>query len=189
MPLSSWAAPRCRRFRQPRLPAVLAICLFAGGLSVLAQSAASASDDRIGIAVFAFELRDMSAGSGIIPLDANDADHLANSTDEVRSLLAGSGDYFVVETADAASEIVAAGGVQNCRGCEAAVAARLGADQSLAGVITRVNRTEYTIQIVIRDSTTNEAVANHFTGLRMGANYAWSRGARSLVSRQMLAKE
>lgn len=189
MPLSNCAAPWSRRFRRTELPAALAVCFLAGGINVLAQTAAPASGDPIGIAVFDFELRDMSAGGGIIPLDANDRNYLSNSTEEVRGLLSGSDDYLVIETADTAGEIVAAGGVQNCRGCEAAAAARLGADQSLAGVITRVNRTEYTIQIVIRDATTGEAVANHFTGLRLGANYAWSRGARSLVSRKILDTE
>ena len=47
-----------------------------------------------------------------------------------------------------------AGGIQACNGCEGALAKRLGADQSMVGVVTRVNRTEFTLQILVRDAAT-----------------------------------
>lgn len=63
----------------------------------------------------------------------------------------------------------------------------LGADQSLAEIITRVTRTEDTVQIVVRDSRTGEVLANDFTGLRMGANYSWSRGVKWLMGKGILS--
>jgi len=83
--------------------------------------------------------------------------------------------------------VISAGGVQHCNGCEAPLARRLGADRSMIGVITRVSRTEYTLQILVRDSRTGAALASAFSGLRMGANYAWPRGVKSLISGKILS--
>ena len=70
------------------------------------------------IAVFDFELDDRSAGGGIIAQDAVDTEHLKKSTDEARRMLAASGRYSVVDTGPAAGDVVSAGGVRHCNGCE-----------------------------------------------------------------------
>jgi hypothetical protein len=137
----------------------------------------------IKIAVFDFELDDPSAGGGVIAQDATDADNLKKSTEEARTLLSASGRYSPVDTGSAG-----AGAFKDCNGCEAALAKKLGAAQSMAGVVRRVSRTEYTMQVVVRDAATGEVVTNAFTGLRMGANYSWPRGAKWLMDRQILVK-
>ncbi|SON53576.1 hypothetical protein HDIA_0035 [Hartmannibacter diazotrophicus] len=135
------------------------------------------------IAVFDFELDDRSAGAGIRTADAMDEDNLRKATEEAKRILADSGRYDVVDTATAEDGIAAAGGIKSCNGCEAAAARQLGADQSMAGLIARVSRTEYTLQVVVRDADTGQMEANHFSGLRMGANYAWPRGAKALMNK------
>jgi hypothetical protein len=152
--------------------------------SVLAARAAGPEPVRI--AVFDFELDDRSAGGTVIEPDATDAEQLMLSTQEARRLLAASGRYEIVETGGAVEVLRAAGGVRHCNGCEGALAVQLDADQSLAGILTRITRTEYTLQIVVRDAATGAVVANGFTGLRMGANYSWPRGTRSLVNSSIL---
>ena len=81
----------------------------------------------------------------------------------------------------------AAGGVRSCNGCEGRLAGSLDADQSMAGIVTRVSRTEYTLQIVVRDARTGAIVSDSFTGLRMGANYAWPRGVKWLMDNRILS--
>ena len=49
--------------------------------------------------------------------------------------------------------------------------------------------TEYVVQLQVRDARSGEVVAKYSTGLRMGANYSWSRGVRSLMKNEMLATE
>jgi hypothetical protein len=78
-----------------------------------------------------------------------------------------------------------AGSIPHCNGCDGP----FGADQSMVGVFTRVNRTEYTLQIVVRDTQTGSAVSNHFTGLRMGANYAWPRSVKWLMNNRILSAQ
>ena len=56
----------------------------------------------------------------------------------------------------------------------------------MIGLVTRVTRTEYTLQIVVRDAGSGEVVSNSFTGLRMGTNDTWPRGVKSLMTNQVL---
>jgi hypothetical protein len=57
----------------------------------------------------------------------------------------------------------------------------------MIGVVGRVNRTEYTVQIRIIDAATKEIVSSGTTGLRMGANYSWPRGVKWLMKERILA--
>ena len=136
------------------------------------------------MAVFDFELDDRSAAGGLIAKDAIDDENLRKATEEARQRLAASGRYAVVDTAALVGQ--PAGGVQGCNGCEAALAEKLGADQSMSGVFARVSRTEYTLQVVIRDARTGAVLSNSFSGLRMGANYAWPRAVTSLIDNKIL---
>ena len=145
--------------------------------------ASAESPAPIKIAVFDFELDDPSAGGGVIAQDATDTENLKKSTEEARKLLSASGRYSLADAGSAA-----AGAFKDCNGCEAAIAKKLGAAQSMAGVVRRVSRTEYTMQVVVRDTATGEVVTNAFTGLRMGANYSWPRGVKWLMDRKILAK-
>jgi uncharacterized protein DUF2380 len=154
-------------------------------LSVVAIGPCEAADP-VKIAVFDFELNDASAGGGIIGQDAIDTENLGKSTEEARRMLSASGRYSVVDTGSVAGEVTAAGGIQHCNGCDGPLATKLGADQSMVGVLTRVNRTEFTLQILVRDARSGAVVSNNFTGLRMGANYAWPRGVKWLMENRIL---
>jgi Protein of unknown function (DUF2380) len=168
-------------------------------LSILAASAvtalvflaalrsATAGPDPIKIAVFDFELADTSASSGVLHKDGADIDNLKEATEVARRMLAASGRYSVVETGSVRTEVK--GDIQDCRGCEAGLAGKLGAERSMAGVVTRVGRVEHTVQIVIRDARTGDIVSNDFTGLRMGANYAWPRAVTWLMNNKILSPQ
>jgi hypothetical protein len=100
-----------------------------------------------------------------------------------RARLTASGRYNLVDTAAVADEVASAGGILRCKGCEGPLANRLGADQSLVGYVTRVSRTEYTVSLLVRDARTGEVLSQGFTGLRLGANYAWPRGVEWLMDK------
>jgi len=144
------------------------------------QPSQAAEPQVVKIAVFDFELKDTSAGGGP---DAIDAEHLEASTEEARSRLSASGQYSVVDTSAVAGELMSAGGILKCNGCDGPLAESLGADQSLVGYVTRVSRTEYTVSLAVRDVRTGEVISSGFTGLRLGANYAWPRGVRWLMDK------
>ncbi|SDC01759.1 Protein of unknown function [Bradyrhizobium brasilense] len=139
----------------------------------------------IGLAVFEFELEDTSAAPASGLADA-DAAYLADVTKGVRDRLAQSGRYRLVDTGGATAEPVKARALRDCDGCEAAIAQQLGADQSLIGVIRRVSRTEYMIGFQLRDARSGAVVSRGDSGLRMGADYSWTRGAVRLVGDRLL---
>ena len=173
------------------LPAHRALAAsLAAALTVLAiQPSNAAEPDLVKVAVFDFELDDRSAGRGIIGPDATDTENLRISTEEARRMLSASGRYSIVDASSAAAEVISAGGIQYCNGCEGPLAKKLGADQSTVGVFTRVSRTEYTLQILVRDTQTGAVVSNVSTGLRMGANYSWPRGVKWLMNNRVLSAQ
>jgi hypothetical protein len=164
----------------------------AAGVAALAlfavQPSKAAEPELVKIAVFDFELADKSAGGSMIGQDSVDTEHLKTSTEQARRMLAASGRFAIVDASSVSDDVASAGGIQHCNGCEGPLAARLGADQSMVGLITRVSRTEYTLQILVRDTQTGAVVSNVFTGLRMGTNDSWPRGVKWLMSNKILAQ-
>ena len=174
---SRWAQLPCR---------VLAIAV-AAGLSVLATEQPRADETTpVKIAVFDFVLDDKSAGGSIVASDAIDIENLKKSTSEARGMLSGSDRYTIVDASSTAAELESAGGVLNCSGCEGSLARKLGADQSMVGIVTRVARTEYALQVLVRDAGTGKILSNDYTGLRLGANYSWLRSVKWLMNRKIL---
>jgi hypothetical protein len=142
---------------------------------------------RIALAVFDFELEDTSAAASRTDPDASDAAHLSEVTNGVRELLGQSGRYQLIDVSGANVEAVKTHKLRDCGGCEAAIAEKLGADQSLIGVVRRVSRTEYTIGFQVRDARTGAVLSRGDSGLRMGADYSWQRGAVRLLSDRLIA--
>jgi hypothetical protein len=178
--------------RKNRLSASAHRALAAGlaaALTVFAIPSNAAEPDPVKIAVFDFELDDRSAGRGIIEPDATDTENLQISTEEARRMLSASGRYSIVDASSAAGEVISAGGIQYCNGCDVPLAKELGADQSMVGVFTRVTRVEYTLHILVRDTQTGAVVSNVSTGLRMGANYSWPRGVKWLMDNRILSAQ
>lgn len=153
-----------------------------------ATVAGVSSAKKTKIVVFDFELEDKSAGGGIIPPDSHDIRYLSESTDEAKRLLVGAGRYEVVPTDQGDLAAIEQYGVRSCGDCKDKIAQQLGGDQTMVGLITRINRTEYTLLIQITDARTGSIISTSFTSLRMGANYAWPRGVKWLMENQVLRK-
>ncbi len=154
---------------------------YAAAVDVPADSAAP-----VKIAVFAFELEDFSAAGQQGP-SPTETSYLAQSTAEAERQLLQSGRYNVIDAAGADLSAAKAQGLRNCGGCEAAMAMKLGADQALIGVVTKISMTEYTVRLRLSDARTGAVLSSFATDLRMGADYSWSRGVRWLIRNRMLA--
>ena len=170
--------------RRRALLAACAVGLLGGGVSLTFQ--ASADPSPIKIAVFDFELDDFSGGAGIAGDKAADLAQLDRATSEVRRLIVQSGRYDLVDLAGAEGDGVKSRSLRQCNGCEAALALKLGADQSFVGVVRRISRTEYAVQFHIRDAHTGAMILARQSDLRIGADYSWNRGAAALISSSLL---
>jgi Protein of unknown function (DUF2380) len=152
-----------------------------------AGAAETVAPSPVKMAVFPFELEDFSAGAAYVPPDDIDREQLRLSTEEARRQIAASGRYQLVDVSAVNDPAAKAGKLRECDGCEAGIAAGLDADQSMIGIVTRITRMEYVVTYKLRDARSGAIVAVGQTDLRMGANVAWSRGARWLIENRLLA--
>jgi len=129
-------------------------------LALAPADAAESQGEPIRIAVPDFELEDASAGAAVAGDARADAESMKSVSAAVRQEIEKSGRYRIVDAASA--------------------------EQSLAGVVRRITRTEYVVAFQLRDAKTGATLASKQTDLRMGANYSWSRGAASLIRKELL---
>jgi hypothetical protein len=155
--------------------------LCAALLPAAARSAGAPSPVKL--AIFDFELEDLSAGPGESPADTL---LLKQITSDARRMIANSGRYSLVDIGSADAEAVKGRWLHRCHSCDAGIALNLGAEQSFVGFVTRISRAEYMVQIQISDTKTGAVISDIQTGLRMGADDSWNRGAGSLINGRLL---
>jgi hypothetical protein len=143
-----------------------------------------AAGEPIKIAVFDFELEDLSAAAP--GNDESDMKQLTGVTDMVRQLFAQSNRYTLVDVGNVDARAAQTHTLRECDGCEAGLASKLGAEQSFVGVVSRISRTEYVVKFRIRDARTGDVISEGDSGLRMGADYSWGRGATRLIKDRVL---
>lgn len=173
------------RLACPKRFAVMLLCAAA----LVPASTTAATPDPVKLAIFDFEFEDMSAAASAGTIAPSDSQHLADVTSSVRDLFQQSGRYSLVDVGGTEAAEVKAGTLRTCDGCDAAIAQQLGAEQSFVGVVKRITRTEYTVRYQIRDAATGTVLSSADSGLRMGADYSWSRGAVRLIKDRLLEKQ
>ena len=140
------------------------------------------------LAVFDFELDDVSAGASPAGPAAADLATLKAVSERARQTLAQSGRYRLIDTSGADDAPLRAHALRSCNGCEAAIAARLGAAQSLLGIITRVEKTQYAVSIRIRDAASGSLVDQQ-SALLLGSDDGWASGAASVLRHRVLDRD
>jgi hypothetical protein len=150
-----------------------------------AWPADNAQAPPIKIAVFDFELEDVSPAAAYTHTSTSSDNSLREVTSAARTELARSGHYLIVDTSKADAQPVADKSLRNCGGCEAAIAQKLGADESMIGVVKRATQTDYYIYVQIRDARSGKVLDEQ------GANFAgseegWPSGVRMLIKHQVL---
>jgi hypothetical protein len=137
------------------------------------------------LAVFAFELEDVSPASSLMGRTTSSAASMDNVSSEARRMLTESGRYDLIDVSKADAKPATQKSLRQCDGCEAGIALRLGAEQSLLGVVTRVTQTDYYVQIVIRDARTGKILDEQSANFA-GGDDGWASGARMLIKHQVL---
>ena len=69
-----------------------------------------------------------------------------------------------------------------------AIAAKLGADQDMIGVVTKISMVEYSVTVQISDARTGTVIETFTTSLRMGAGSSWALGVAWLMKKRILAQ-
>jgi hypothetical protein len=177
--------PKVGQLAQSDTPRKLVIALFLYA-ALLVTLEAGAAPAPIKLAMFDFELEDFSAGASSTGTAASDATQLASVNEKVRQLFAQSGRYTLIDVGNVDAPAAKTHTLRECDGCDAGIALKLGAEQSFVGVVSRISRTEYIVKFQLRDARTGTVLAAGDSGLRMGADYSWSRGATGLIKDRLL---
>ncbi|MGB6603897.1 MAG: DUF2380 domain-containing protein [Steroidobacteraceae bacterium] len=138
------------------------------------------------IAVFAFELEDASPGATYLGETGKHAATMADAARAARLELSESGRYGVIDASGVDTSQIAAKGLRNCGGCEAGLALKLGAEQSLLGVVIKATQTDYYVLIQIRDARTGRLLDRQEANFA-GSEQGWPSGVRMLIRHQVLA--
>jgi Protein of unknown function (DUF2380) len=151
--------------------------------SAMASVCAPAAEPApVKVAVFEFELEDLSPSAVLLGKPAASASAMEKVTDAAREELMRSGRYLVIDASkvDAKSKAL-----RDCDGCEAAVAQQLGAQQSLVGLVRKATQTDYYVVIRIRDAASGKVLDQEEANFA-GDEQGWASGVRMLIRHQVL---
>jgi hypothetical protein len=152
-------------------------------LPAFATKASKAAPIRI--AVFAFELDDESPSAALLNKATSTAAAMEKVNADARAELTQSGRYEVIDASKTDMSTVANKSFGSCDGCEAGIALKLGADQSLIGIVKRATQTDYYIVMQIRDARTGKVLDQQAANFA-GGEEGWGTGARMLIRHQIL---
>jgi Protein of unknown function (DUF2380) len=140
------------------------------------------------IAVFDFELEDVSPAASLPGASATAAATMEKVSSEARRMLAQSGRYSLVDVSKVEAKPVTEKSLRNCDGCEIAIALQLGAEQALVGVVRRVSMTDYYVMIQISDCRTGKVLDQQVANFAGGED-GWASAARMLIKHGVLASD
>src|SRR5215472_7931417 len=107
-----------------------ALCVFVAAFSPAVAESASPTHP-VKLAIFDCELVDSSAGASVTKGSPADTAQLERVTGEIKRLIEESRRYSLIDTSSAGAEAAKDHELRTCGGCEAGIALKLGAEQSL----------------------------------------------------------
>jgi len=169
------------------LTAAAVVLLALAGLP--AAAADSPQPTAVKIAVFEFELEDLSPAAVLQDKTTSSAATMDKVSSAARRELAQSGRYDIVDVTNVDAAAAKGKSLRDCDGCEAGIALHAGAEQSLIGLVRRVTQTDYYVVIRIRDARTGKILDQEEANFA-GSEEGWASGVRMLIRHQVLpAKE
>lgn len=170
------------------LAAIGLVCLALGPPSLQAANAQAPPAPLVKIAVFDFELEDVSAAASLPGAGGNSAAIMDKVSAKARQVLAQSGRYTLVDVSKADAKPVLEKSLRDCDGCEAAIALQLGADQALVGVVRRISMTDYYVLVQISDCHSGKVLHQEVANFA-GGDDGWASGVAMLLRHQILPSQ
>lgn len=150
---------------------------------LLASSTAAATAGPPKVAAFDFELYDTSTEGDLNGPRADEAQRIAEVTDQIRAFLKAQ-KLEVVDTAPAKAQVEAQV-LRTCGDCPAEIAKSLGADYALMGYVQKVSNLILNINVEIRDVKTGAVVRKGSVDIRGNNHESWRHGASYLMRNQI----
>lgn len=138
------------------------------------------------IAVFDFELIDTSLDGELNGPRADEQRRIGQVGAELRRKLAADDKFRIVDLGPVAAKAHAVH-LQGCGGCDADLAAQLGAKLSITGTVQKVSNLILNMNIYIRDVSNGRVVASMSADMRGNTDESWSRTIDWLVRNRLRA--
>jgi hypothetical protein len=139
-------------------------------------------------AVFDLELVDTSLEGEMNGASEVESRRLAMLSDRLRGALAASGRYELVDIAPV-REAAGQQNLQSCGGCDRRMAAELGADLAVTGVVQKVSNLILNINLYVRDVESGELIEGYSADIRSNTDESWTRGLDWLLEHRLLAEK
>jgi hypothetical protein len=160
------------------------------GLAALPALAADPQNPPVRIAVFDFELEDVSAAAALPDKSAGNAPAMQvimqNVSTKARQVMAQSGRYSLVDVSQVDAKPVREKSLADCDGCENAIALQLGAEQAMIGLVRRISMTDYYVLVQISECRTGKVLTQEVANFA-GGDDGWANGVANLIRHQVLA--
>ncbi|WP_249158725.1 DUF3280 domain-containing protein [Bradyrhizobium tropiciagri] len=138
------------------------------------------------VAVFDLEMIDTSLQGEVNGTQADEQARLSRAGDQVRKALAESGKFRVLDIAPV-NAAAHGSNLQACGGCDVKLAAEIGADIAITGVVQKVSNLILNINLYLRDVHTGQLIAAGSADMRGNTDESWSRATGYLVRNRLLA--
>lgn len=153
-------------------------------LALVPVAAAQAAAERT-VAVFDFELIDTSLDGEMNGPRADEQQRIVRISNDLRRRLAATTKFRVVDIAPVDAQAHAVH-LQECGGCDADLAAKLGARLSITGTVQKVSNLILNMNIYVRNVVTGKSSAAMSVDMRGNTDESWSRGLDFLVRNRLL---
>lgn len=158
----------------------------AAAVMILLETVQCLAEEPISVAVFDFEIIDMSLEGEIRGIQAAEQNRLGLISRQLRAELDNSAKFVVVEMEQEQRAGSEAGYLHGCHACAADIATSLGADYAVTGTVRKVSTLILSISLYFVDAGRPESVRVASVDIRGNTDESWSRGVSYLLRKRFL---
>lgn len=155
---------------------------------ILSLALCGAAHAQEKVAFFGIAYLDSSLQTAELGQDPAEAARLAMLEELVRARFARGG-YELVDLAPVAAERNRIVNPAKCYGCDARMAATLGADYALVGEVQKVSNLILSMNLQLRSAETGETVKGRVVDIRGNTDESWLRGMRYILKTAFFKEE
>jgi Protein of unknown function (DUF2380) len=156
------------------------------GLLLACTTAAQAGPK---VAIFPFELLDVSLIGQYTGVQTDETERLAMATEELRKLAARDAGYEVLDLSGLAADIARSVPLHQCGGCEVGLARQAGAEIAIMGTVRKVSNLVLEAHLFVIDVASGKLAKLHRVELRGNSDETWLRGVRRLVANHVAGSD
>jgi len=154
-------------------------------LILLVTLALPAAAAPVKVAVFDIELYDTSLEGELRGADPAETARLEQLSSLLQNAVAQRSDMVGVDITPLRERLAAMPALYSCNGCEAGLAAELGAERSISGFVSKVSTLILYITVSVRDTASGRLLKQGNVSIRGNTDESWQHGLQSLLKRQI----